>query len=62
MGLLLTRDMPEDHVGEEIGVSPWVEVTQAGDRLHTCRSDSVRAQVAGARYSGECVLLCLLPG
>ncbi len=29
MGLLLTRDTLEDHVGEEIGVSPWVEVTQA---------------------------------
>lgn len=29
MGLLLTKDTLTDHIGEEIGVSPWVEMTQA---------------------------------
>lgn len=28
MPLLLTRENLNDHVGEEIGVSPWVEITQ----------------------------------
>ena len=28
MGLLLNRDTLADHIGEEIGVSPWVEITQ----------------------------------
>lgn len=28
MAMLLTRETLNDHVGEEIGVSPWVEVTQ----------------------------------
>lgn len=29
MGLLLTRETLADHIGEEIGVSPWVEMSQA---------------------------------
>lgn len=29
MAMLLTRETLHDHVGEEIGVSPWVEITQA---------------------------------
>ncbi|MCP4379390.1 MAG: MaoC family dehydratase [bacterium] len=28
MGLLLTRNTLQDHVGEAVGTSPWVEVTQ----------------------------------
>ena len=28
MGLLLTRDTLQDHIGEEIGVSPWVKIAQ----------------------------------
>lgn len=28
MVMLLTRETVNDHVGEEIGVSPWVEITQ----------------------------------
>lgn len=28
MGLLLTRETLQDHIGSEIGVSPWVEITQ----------------------------------
>lgn len=29
MAMLLTRETLSDHVGEEVGVSPWVEITQA---------------------------------
>jgi len=30
MAVLLTRETLNDHVGEELGVSPWVEITQEG--------------------------------